>query len=72
MLPRKHGSGSTWDRRFQEYLQLGIFVKLWTRLLKIYDDERGVKWKWQSLAGISIKYSLGRRRHVKIVVIDAN
>jgi hypothetical protein len=46
MLPRKHGSGSTWARRFKEYLQLDIFVKLWTRLLKIYDDERGVKWKW--------------------------
>lgn len=71
MLPRKHGSGSTWDRKFQEYLQLDIFVKLWTRLLKINDEERGVKWKWQSLFSISIRYSLGRRRHVKIVVIHA-
>jgi len=70
MLPRKHGSGSTWDRRFQECIQLGIFVKLRRRLLKIYGDEIGVKWKWQSLASIPIKYSLGRRRHVKIVVID--
>ncbi|HET9774632.1 MAG TPA: hypothetical protein VFP25_06575 [Nitrososphaeraceae archaeon] len=41
------------------------------KITKIYDDERGVKWKWQSLVSISIKYSLGRRRHVKIVVIDA-
>jgi hypothetical protein len=71
MLPRKYGSCSIWNRRFQEYIQLGTFVKLCTSLLKIYDDERGVKWKWQSLVSISIKYFLGRRIHVKIVVIDA-
>ena len=55
-ITKKPCSGSTWDRRFQEYLQLDIFVKLWTRLLKINDDERGVKWKWQSLFSISIKF----------------
>ena len=70
MLPRKCGLCYTWHRRFQEYIQLGTFVKLWTRLLEIYDDERGLKWKWQSLVSISIKYSLGRRIHVKIVPID--
>lgn len=38
--------------------------------IEIYDDERGLKWKWQSLVSISIKYSFGRRIHVKIVPID--
>ena len=37
MLPKEYGSGSTCHRRFQEWMQLGIFEKLWVRLLKIYD-----------------------------------
>ena len=37
MLPKEYGSGSTCHRRFQEWMQLGIFEKLWTRLLKIYN-----------------------------------
>ena len=40
MLPKEYGSGSTYYRRFQEWMQLGIFEKLWTRLLKIYDLKR--------------------------------
>ena len=33
MLPKDYGSGSTCHRRFQEWMQLGIFDKLWSRLL---------------------------------------
>ena len=40
-------------------MQLGIFEKLWTRLLKIYDLKRGIKWSWQSLDSISVKSPLG-------------
>ncbi len=59
MLPKEYGSGSTCHRRFQEWMQLGIFEKLWTRLLKIYDLKRGIKWSWQSLDSISVKSPLG-------------
>ena len=62
MLPKEYGSGSTCHRRFQEWMQLGIFEKLWARLLKIYDNKRGgIKWSWQSLDSISIKSPLGGR-----------
>ena len=61
MLPKEYGSGSTCHRRFQEWIQLGIFDKLWTRLLKIYDNKRGIKWNWQSLDSISVKSPLGGR-----------
>jgi hypothetical protein len=37
----------------------GIFVKLWSSLLKLYDLKKGIKWNWQSLDSISIKSPLG-------------
>jgi transposase len=36
MLPPGHGSGSTCHRRFQEWLKLDIFRKIWISLLKIH------------------------------------
>ena len=49
MLPKEYGSSSTiCHRRFQEWMQLDIFDRIWTRLLKIYDNKRGIKWNWQS------------------------
>jgi transposase len=34
MLPKEFGSGSTCHRRFQQWIQLDIFKKIWIRLLK--------------------------------------
>jgi transposase len=59
VLPKEYGFGSTCQRRFQEWAYLGIFKKVWTRLLKAYDDKKGIKWMWQSLDSISIKSPLG-------------
>jgi transposase len=60
MLPKEYGSGSTCHRRFQQWVQSGIFDRLWARLLKIYDHKRrGIKWSWQSLDSISVKSPLG-------------
>ena len=59
VLPTEYGSGSTCHRRFQEWIKLDIFRKIWVRLLKIYDNLIGIKWTWQSLDSISIKSPLG-------------
>ena len=59
MLPQEYGSGSTCHRRYQEWRESGLFDKLWTRLLKLYDFKIGIKWDWQSLDSISIKSPLG-------------
>jgi transposase len=61
MLPREYGSGSTCHRRFQEWVRLGIFKRMWVKVLKAYDDKKGIKWMWQSLDSISIKSPLGGR-----------
>ena len=58
MLPLEFGSGSTCHRRFQQWIQLDIFKKIWIILLKEYDNKIGIKWTWQSLDSISIKSPL--------------
>jgi hypothetical protein len=40
ILPKEFGSGSTSNRRFQEWVQSGIFEKLLTRLLNIHYIKR--------------------------------
>src|SRR3954452_23292359 len=60
LLPSEYGSGSTCHRRFQQYwIKLDIFKRIWIRLLKEYDNKRGIGWIWQSLDSISIKSPLG-------------
>ena len=62
MLPREYGSGSTCHRRFQKWVELDVFKKMWIKLLKAYDDKKGIKWACQqSLDSISIKSPLGGR-----------
>jgi transposase len=61
LLPSEYGSGSTCHRRFQEWVRLDVFKKIWTVLLKIYDSLIGIKWTWKSLDSISIKSPLGGR-----------
>lgn len=62
MMPREYGSGSTCHRRFQAWVELGVFKKIWARLLQLYDYKKGIKWTWQSLDdSISIKSPLGGR-----------
>jgi transposase len=73
MIPKEFGSGSTYHRRFQQWVQLDIFKKIWIILLKEYDDKKGIKWMWQqSLDSISIKSPLGGTRQEIILQIEAN
>jgi len=44
MLSSEYGSGSTCHKRFQQWNEADPFKKIWTRLLKEYDNKRGVKW----------------------------
>ena len=60
-LPKEYGSGSTAHRRFQQWVNEGVFQKLWVRLLQRYDETKGIKWKWQSLDSSSVKSPLGEK-----------
>jgi transposase len=59
MLPKEYRSGSTCRRWFQQWMVSEVFKKLWVRLLKVYDDLKGIRLMWQSLDIISIKAPLG-------------
>ena len=73
MLPKEYGSGSTCHRRFQEWTVSKVFEKLWIRLLEVYDDIRGIRWKWLSLDSISIKdFFRGGHDWSLIRLIEAN
>ena len=61
MLPGEYGSGSTCHRRFQEWVRMGVFKKIWVNALKEYDYKKGIEWAWQSLDSISIRSPLGGR-----------
>jgi transposase len=72
MLPKEYGSGSTCHRRFQEWTVSKVFQRLWVRLLEVYDDLRGIGWKWQSLDSISVKAPLGGTRQVQTLQTEVN
>ena len=61
MLPKEYGSGSTCHRRFQQWVQLDIFKKIWIRLLKEYNHKEAIELAWQALDSVSIKSPLGGR-----------
>lgn len=65
-LSAEYGSGSTCHKRFQEWVRMGVFRKLWVKLLERYDELRGIKWEWQSLDSLSVKAPLGGKPRVLI------
>jgi transposase len=65
-LPREYGSGSTCHRRFQAWVEAGIFEGLWGKLLTRYDDLRSIQWRWQSLDSAMVKAPLGGRKQALI------
>ena len=46
-------------KRFQEWTKARVFEKLWASGLLMYDEDKGIGWKWQSLDGALTKAPLG-------------
>jgi transposase len=51
--------GSTAHDRFQEWVQAGVFLRLWSQGLEEYDQLRGLDWRWLSMDGAMTKAPLG-------------
>lgn len=45
--------------RFQEWVKAGVFAEFWRRGLLVYDEVKGINWKWVSLDGAMTKSPLG-------------
>lgn len=52
-------SSSSAHRRFQEWEEAGVFLKLWKRGLLQYDKLKGIDWQWCSMDGAMSKAPLG-------------
>jgi len=44
-MPNEFGSGSAIHAYFQEWVESGVFEKLWQAALEEYDDLEGIDWK---------------------------
>ena len=62
-MPVQFGSGSAIHAYFQEWVQRGVFQKLWRLALEEYDDLAGIDWEWQSLDGAQTKAPLGGEKN---------
>jgi transposase len=61
--PREFGSGSALHNYFQEWVQCGVFAKLWRLALTEYDELKGIQWEWQSMDGAMTKAPLGGEKN---------
>lgn len=71
-LPKEFGSGSTCHRRFQQWVQAGVFQRLWIQVLREYDRRHGIGWRWQALDSVLVKAPLGGRKPAPILRIGAS
>jgi putative transposase len=54
---------STAHDRFQEWVEAGVFLKLWQAGLQEYDELKGLDWSWQSMDGAMTKAPLGGEKN---------
>ena len=62
-LPPQFAAPSTVHRYFQEWVERGVFRKLWKACLQFYHRKRGIDWRWQSLDGAMTKSPLGGEKN---------
>ncbi len=55
--------GSTAHDRFQEWVQAGVFLRLWKAGLLEYDELKGLDWSWLSMDGAMTKAPLGGEKN---------
>ncbi|NKI91235.1 transposase [Hymenobacter sp. 1B] len=55
--------GSTAHSRFQEWVQAGVFARLWDEALQDYDELIGLNFAWMALDGSLHKAPLGGKKN---------
>lgn len=71
-LPRVFGASTTIHDYFQEWVEQGIFERMWELALTEYEDLRGTSWTHQSLDTATVKAPLGGKKLAGIRRIGAN
>lgn len=62
-IPRSLGAASTVHDRFQEWVEAGVFLRLWEEGLQQYAEEVGIEWEWNAMDGAMVKAPLGGKRN---------
>jgi transposase len=52
-------TSSSAHRRFQEWVEAGVFAEFWRQGLLAYDELQGIEWEWLSCDGAMGKAPLG-------------
>jgi putative transposase len=60
-LPRQFGPKSTVHERFSEWVASGALERAWAVLLRAYDAEIGLDWRWQAADGCIVKAPFGKK-----------
>jgi transposase len=56
-------TSSSAHRRFQEWTDAEVFLKLWEQSLLEYDELKGIEWDWLSMDGAMTKAPLGGKKN---------
>ena len=54
---------STAHDRFQEWVEAGVFLKLWQAGVEQFDELCGIEWDWLSMDGAMVKAPLGGEKN---------
>ena len=60
-LPPEFGPKSTVHERFSEWVASGALERAWAVLLRAYDAEIGLDWRWQAADGCIVKAPFGKK-----------
>ena len=62
-VPRPFASGSTVHRRFQRWVERGVWEAMWRLLLQYYEAAESLEWTWQSADASLHKAPLGGEKN---------
>ena len=62
-VPREFGSGSTVHRRFQSWVERGVWEAMWDLVVQYYDAAESLEWTWQSADASLHKAPLGGEKN---------
>jgi putative transposase len=58
-IPSRFGGASTLHRKFQQWVDAGVFEAVFAVLVCFYDELKGIGWEWMSLDGSIVKAPKG-------------
>jgi putative transposase len=62
---------STAHDRFQEWVEAGVFLRLWQVGIAAFDELKGIDWEWVSMDGVMTKAPLGGKKREAIQLTEA-